>query len=126
MCGHAERNAPDRGHMGLVAEEERRLIGTRIKEALAAAKAHGTRLGDDRGYRPTQEHLVILSVVKAQADARARDVLASIKALQDSGSVSLRAIAAGLNSQGIPTARGGTWSATQVMNVLKRASAIFY
>ena len=115
------------GIMGLVAEEERRLIGTRIKEALAAAKAHGTRLGDDRGYRPTQDASgSASSVVKAQADARARDVLASIKALQDSGSVSLRAIAAGLNSQGIPTARGGTWSATQVMNVLKRASAIFY
>jgi hypothetical protein len=36
--------------------------------------------------------------------------------------VPLRAIAAGLNAQGIPTARGrGQWSATQVMNVLKRA-----
>jgi hypothetical protein len=33
----------------------------------------------------------------------------------------LRAIAAGLNAQGIPTARGrGQWSAVQVMNVLKR------
>jgi hypothetical protein len=34
---------------------------------------------------------------------------------------SLRAIAEGLNAQGIPTARGeGEWTATQVMRVLER------
>jgi len=34
---------------------------------------------------------------------------------------SLRAIAAGLNEKGIPTARGdGEWTATQVMRVLER------
>ena len=31
-------------------------------------------------------------------------------------------MAAGLNSRGIPTARGGTWSAVQVKRVLERAS----
>ena len=112
MCGHAERNAPDRGHHGPRCGGRAPPDWHPHQGGAAAAKAHGTRLGDDRGYRPTQDasgHAS--SVVKAQADARARDVLASIKALQDSGSVSLRAIAAGLNSQGIPTARGGTWSA---------------
>jgi hypothetical protein len=48
-------------------------------------------------------------------------VLPSIRTLQATGATSLRAIAKGLNSQGIPTARGGEWSAVQVMNVLKRA-----
>ncbi len=34
---------------------------------------------------------------------------------------SLRAISAGLNERGIPTARGnGEWTATQVMRVLER------
>ena len=33
----------------------------------------------------------------------------------------MRAIAGTLNARGIPTARGGTWSAMQVSNVLQRA-----
>jgi hypothetical protein len=33
---------------------------------------------------------------------------------------SLRAIAAGLNEAGIPTARGGKWSSPQVMRILER------
>ena len=45
-----------------------------------------------------------------------------IAELQNAGATSLRAIAAGLNERGIPTARGtGTWSATQVMRVLARS-----
>jgi len=44
-----------------------------------------------------------------------------VKALQAGGATSLRAIAEGLNTQGIPTARGkGTWSAVQVARVLNR------
>jgi hypothetical protein len=39
------------------------------------------------------------------------------------GAESLRAIAAGLNARGIPTARGaGQWSAVQVSRVLERAA----
>jgi hypothetical protein len=59
--------------------------------------------------------------MKRLADARAADVLPSIRALQASGAVSLRAIAKGLNEQAVPAARGGQWSATQVMQVLRRA-----
>jgi hypothetical protein len=33
---------------------------------------------------------------------------------------SLRGIAAHLNQEGIPTARGGEWTATQVKRVLER------
>jgi hypothetical protein len=41
--------------------------------------------------------------------------------LQAAGSMSLRAIAAGLNAREIPTARGiGPWSATRVLRVLAR------
>ena len=34
--------------------------------------------------------------------------------------VPVRAIAAGLNEQGIPSARGGGWSSPQVMRMLER------
>jgi len=56
-----------------------------------------------------------------RAADRATDVAPTIKALQAAGATSLRAIAAGLNAQGIPTAKGnGQWSAVQVQRVLER------
>jgi len=44
----------------------------------------------------------------------------AIRTLQDNGTTSLRAIARGLNAQGIPTSRGKRWTAIQVANVLAR------
>jgi hypothetical protein len=54
------------------------------------------------------------------AAERAADIAPIIAELQASGATSLRAIAAGLNQRGISTARGSTWSATQVARVLAR------
>jgi hypothetical protein len=49
------------------------------------------------------------------------DIAPIIAELQAVGATSLRAIAAGLNDRGIPTARGnGTWSAVQVARVMAR------
>ena len=59
--------------------------------------------------------------ITKRAKARAADLAPTITELQAAGATSLRAIAAGLNERGIPTARGaGTWSAAQVMRVLAR------
>lgn len=108
--------------LAAVAELEAGLISNRIKGALAAAKRRGVKLGGDRGYKPSNRTRSLASAAtKAQADRRARDVLPSIQALQAAGAVSLRAIAKGLNAQGIVTARGGAWSAAQVMHALRRA-----
>jgi hypothetical protein len=52
---------------------------------------------------------------------RAADIAPTIKALQEAGATTLRAIADGLNAQGIRTARGSSeWSPTQVARVLDR------
>jgi hypothetical protein len=59
--------------------------------------------------------------MKAAADAFAARLLPTIRDIQRHGAPSLRAIAETLNARGIPTARGGTWSAMQVSNVLQRA-----
>jgi hypothetical protein len=57
---------------------------------------------------------------------RAADLAPTIRELQAVGAMSLRAIAAGLNERGIPTARGeGEWTATQVMRVLERVDGPF-
>jgi hypothetical protein len=55
------------------------------------------------------------------AAERAAYVSPVIAELQAAGATSLRAIAAGLNARGIPTARGsGSWSATQVLRTMAR------
>ena len=43
------------GIMAMVAEEERRMISKRTKDALAAAKRRGTKLGGDRGVVPSRK-----------------------------------------------------------------------
>ena len=110
------------GIMAMVAEEERRMISARTKAALDAAKRRGVVLGGNRGAKPTAKMRArARAVVQQRADARAADIGPTIKALQAAGATSLRAIAAGLNQQGIPTSRGaGEWTAVQVARVLER------
>jgi len=110
------------GIMAMVAEEERRMISKRTKDALAAAKRRGTKLGGDRGVVPSKKARAMgVEALRARADAKAADLAPIIKELQAAGKTSLRTIAEGLNAQGIQTARGdGEWTATQVMRVLER------
>jgi DNA invertase Pin-like site-specific DNA recombinase len=109
------------GIMAMVAEEERRMISKRTKDALAAAKRRGTKLGGDRGVVPSKKVRAMgVEAQRARADAKAADLAPIIKELQAAGKTSLRAIAAGLNEVGIPTARGGEWSSPQVMRMLDR------
>jgi DNA invertase Pin-like site-specific DNA recombinase len=101
------------------------MISARTKAALAAAKKRGRKLGGDRGSRLTVKARKSGNAAVARgAAARAADVAPIIAELQASGAESLRAIAAGLNARGIPTARGaGQWSAVQVAWVMERRAA---
>ena len=109
------------GIMAMVAEEERRMISKRTKDALAAAKRRGTKLGGDRGVVPSKKtRAMAVEALQARADAKAADLAPIIAELQAAGKTSLRAIATGLNEVGIPTARGGKWSSPQVMRMLER------
>lgn len=102
-----------------LSEKERALISARTKDALAAAKARGVRLGS-----PAIEKARASSIAtnQANADAHAARVLPVIEAIQKTGAASLRAIAAELTARKVETARGGTWTAVQVSNILKRAA----
>jgi DNA invertase Pin-like site-specific DNA recombinase len=108
--------------MVAVAELEAGMISARTKAALAAAKRRGTRLGGDRGVKPTAKTRArAREAVQRRVASRAADLAPTIKNLQASGAESLRAIAAGLNAAGIPTPRGqGQWSAVQVKRTLER------
>ena len=99
-----------------VAEKERALISQRTKAALAAAKARGVKLGNPRLAEARAPRM------RANAEEAARQaavVLPVIKPLCERG-LSLRAIARELAARGVPTARGGQWSAVQVGAILRR------
>lgn len=117
------------GIMALVAEEEARMISARTKAALAAAKARGTKLGGDRGYRPpappdAQAGGAASGASRSRAaDHAAFRLLPLIEGIKAEGATSLRDIAAGLASRGIPTPSGsGQWTATAVRRLLARAA----
>jgi DNA invertase Pin-like site-specific DNA recombinase len=100
-----------------LAEKERAMISARTKAALAAAKAKGTRLGNPHLAEVRGKGV---ASNKASAEQFAANVLPLIQPMQAEGR-SLRQIAAALNARGIATARGGTWAATQVADILRRA-----
>lgn len=107
------------GIMALVAEDEAKRISDRTKAALAAAKARGVKLGGNRGVELTEAIRAAGRAVRtAKAQARAADLAPIIAELQAQGITSLGAIAKALNDRGIPTARGGEWSAVQVSRAL--------
>ena len=84
--------------MASAAQWERRIIGQRTKDALAARRAAGVRLG-----RPSKVPV---------------DVLADIALARISGR-SLRGIASDLTVAGVPTVRGGAaWSASSVQAII--------
>jgi DNA invertase Pin-like site-specific DNA recombinase len=110
--------------LAAVAEHEAAMISARTKAALAAAKARGVALGGDRGNiaaEASKGAKASSAVRSAAAEKRAADLLPAIRHIQALGATSLREIAAALNDRGIPTARGGEWSAVQVQRVLALA-----
>jgi DNA invertase Pin-like site-specific DNA recombinase len=94
-----------------LAEKERRLISQRTKDALAAKKAQGVKLGglNAKGIEN-----------RDAAKAFAETLRPVLSELQADGVTVLRKIAAALNDRGIKTASGGEWSAMQVQRVLDR------
>lgn len=115
------------GIMALVAQQERQAISRRTKEALAAAKARGQRLGNPNGAaafrRAGKGTGPALAAVSANADSRASRLQPVLQRLQADGVTSLAGIAGALNAEGILTARGGKWHASSVRNLLARLEA---
>ena len=100
------------GIMALVAQAEREAISRRTKEALAAAKTRGVKLGNPNGVAALQRAgkggVALRAVVSANADRFAADLAPVIAEIRAQGATSLRAIAAELNARGMMTRRGGT------------------
>lgn len=88
-----------------LAEKERRLISQRTKDALAAAKARGVKLGGDG--------------IKNRDEAKAR-ALALKPVLKELAGKSANAIAKELNARKIATPSGAPWHAQTVIRVQRR------
>ena len=85
-----------------VAQFEREMIGQRTKEALAAKRARGERLGRSRLIAPALERRIVR--------LRAKDL-------------SYEAIADKLNHDGIAAPMGGQWGWTTISRVVKRSDS---
>jgi DNA invertase Pin-like site-specific DNA recombinase len=123
-CDMPEANDITVGVMALVAEAERDAISRRTREALAAAKARGVRLGNPNGAaalrRAGEDGSALRAAVSANADRFAADLAPVVAALRAEGATTLRAIAAGLDASGVRTRRGGRWQVSNVRNLLRR------
>lgn len=109
------------GIMAVVAEHEREAISARTKAALDAARRRGVLLGNPAHLNQSARRLGTLAsanVRQARATQRAIDLAPTIAELRRSGASTLRALAQELNGQGIPAARGGRWTASQVRRLL--------
>lgn len=87
--------------LAVFSQLERRLIGLRTQEALAALKARGVRLGRPR---------LLSDEIRSRVVASRRNGL------------TLSGIADQLNGDGIPTACGGVWFAASVRRALQSAA----
>lgn len=120
--------------MAAVAQAERKMIGQRTRDALAAAKRRGCkrdgtpfkagRLGNPNGAealrRAAKGNAAAVEAVRAGAAARADKLARTIADIQAAGFTSTPAIARELNARGILTPRGGSWHPASVGRLLGR------
>lgn len=114
------------GVLALVAEQERQAISKRTKEALKAAKARGTRLGNPNGAaalrRANRGNMASVQRIQDAANQRAEQLRPVVEELVTQGVQSLAGLANHLNELGMLTARGGRWHRSSVRNLLGRLS----
>lgn len=106
--------------MGMVAEEEARMISQRTKVALAAARARGTKLGrpnlTSKGRRLGGVNSGKTRSLMARQ--RANDLRPILDDLRLRGVTRPSDVSRALNEMGVPTVRGGLWGIFQVQRLL--------
>ncbi|WP_245190968.1 recombinase family protein [Jannaschia formosa] len=79
------------------------------------------KLGNPNGTAALRRAVTGGALLRAAvtADAFACGLAPTVRALQDAGHRTLRALAAELNARGIRTRRGGRWQVSNVRNLLQ-------
>jgi DNA invertase Pin-like site-specific DNA recombinase len=98
------------------AEHEREQISQRTKDALAAAKARGIRLGRNAAER-------LAPAYRAEAMERAHQLAPVLAELKNAG-MSARQMATELTARGILTPTGARWHPQTVIRMLDRAESL--
>lgn len=101
--------------LAAVAEHERDMISKRTKEALAAAKVRGVKLGNPTPKAASTKGLESITAKKIAFEETHFPIIQQLR----SQGISLTAIAKELNDRHIPTARGGSWHAATVGRIIK-------
>lgn len=99
-----------------LSEKERKLIGQRTSAALQELKKAGVVLGNRTNLADAQQKG--RDAVKENAQSFARRVHPQIAEMLAHGK-SYNAVAARLNGIGVPTARGGSWTAKAVTRIVQ-------
>jgi len=99
-----------------LAQEERRLISERTRNALAEAKKRGVVLGS--------HGKVLAERNRREADRRAEELRPVISPMMEAG-MSLTEIARRLNQRGITTAYGKQFRAQQVGSIVRRIACVY-
>ncbi|WP_186146359.1 recombinase family protein, partial [Burkholderia gladioli] len=102
----------------VMAEWERDQISKRTKDALAAAKARGVKLGT-AGAANLKPNVEARQQAADAFAARLAGIVAGFRARN----LSQRDMVAELNALGIKTANGGTWHRGQLCRLLERVDA---
>lgn len=100
--------------LAAVAEHEREMISERTKAALAAAKARGTKLG--------QNGAILAKQNKAAAQQRLAPISGRLAELR-AERTSMRKMVAVLNAEGVPSPAGGAWHLANLHRALVRLDA---
>lgn len=101
-----------------LAEKERRMISARTKAALAAARGRGTVLGAHGAIQGPK----LAEANKLAALEALEPVAGRLRAMR-ADKMSVRAIAAALNAEGVPSPGGGQWAVSNTHKALERVGA---
>ncbi len=124
-CDMPDANTMTIQLMAVLAESEVKNISIRTKDALAAAKLRGVKLGNPnldlvRNIDTNQAN----KARRSNAESFSMDVAEIIKEIYEEGVTTYRGIARSLNEKGIKTRRNCDWTPVQVSRVLERLKGV--